>query len=193
MSLRERIGRLEPRERRLLNLMFVVFIVVVLVLIPLGLAAVVGARRSDNEQLRATVEAIESARQAVAEAEAQRDAIAARYRMPAPALASLLDGMARQSGIEIPESQDRAPTPHGKQFEERSTKILLRKVGMLGLAQFMERIEKSPYPVIVSRLNIRKRSTEPDSFDVEMIVSAFDRKASEKKEPAANKPAKEQG
>ena len=54
MSLSERIGRLEPRERRLLNLMLVVFIVVVLVVIPLGLAAVIGARRSDNEQLRAT-------------------------------------------------------------------------------------------------------------------------------------------
>jgi general secretion pathway protein M len=193
MSLRERIGRLEPRERRLLNLMFAVFIVLVLVVVPLGLAAVTGARKSENEQLRATVEAIESGRQAVAQAAAQRESITARYRTPAPVLASLLDEMARQSGLEIPESQDRAPVPHGKQFEERSTKILLRKVGMLGLVQFMERIENSPYPVIVSRLNIRKRSTEPDSFDVEMIVSAFDRKAADKKGGATTPPAKEPG
>ncbi|MBN1612276.1 MAG: hypothetical protein JW940_36930 [Polyangiaceae bacterium] len=193
MSLRERIGRLEPRERRLLNLMFVVFIIVVVVVVPLGLAAMTGARKSDNEQLRATVEAIESGRQAVAQAEAQREAIAARYRTPAPALAGLLDGMARQSGLEIPESQDRAPVPHGKQFEERSTKILLRRVGMLGLVQFMERIENSPHPVIISRLSVRKRSTEPDSYDVEMIVSAFDRKAAEKKESGTKQSAKEQG
>lgn len=193
MSLRERLGRLEPRERRLLNAMFVVFIIVIAIVIPLGLAAVTGARTSDNEELRTAVEAVESGRQAVAQAEAQREAIASRYRKAAPVLASMLDEMARQSGLEIPESQDRAVIPHGKQFEERSTKILLRRVGMLGLVQFIERIENSSFPVIVSRLNIRKRSTEPDSFDVEMIVSAFDRKASEKKETTKKQAVKGAG
>jgi general secretion pathway protein M len=182
MSLRERIGRLEPRERRLLNVMFVVFIAVVVLFIPLGLAATTSARRTDNDELRTAVEAIETGRHAVAQADAQRESITARYGKPA-----------RQSGVEIPESQDRAPVPHGKQFEERSTKILLRRVGMLGLVQFMERIENSPYPLIVSRLNIRKRSTEPDSYDVEMIVSAFDRKAPEKKETGKTQPTQEEG
>jgi general secretion pathway protein M len=64
----------------------------------------------------------------------------------------------------------------------------LRKVGMLKLVKLMERIETSGHPVMLSSLNIRKRAVEPDSFDVEMVVSAFDRKAPEPKKTEA-KPA----
>jgi hypothetical protein len=67
----------------------------------------------------------------------------------------------------------------------------LRRVGMLSLAKFLERIEKSSYPIVLSRLNIRKRGTEDDSFDVELIVSAFDRKEAGKKSDKKGKAAEE--
>ena len=84
--------------------------------------------------------------------------------------------------------------PDGKRYEERSTKIVLRKVGMLSLVTFMEKLETSGHPVTISRLNIRKRGTEPDSYDVEMIVSAFDRKPDTKKEKSkeAAEPSQEE-
>ena len=75
--------------------------------------------------------------------------------------------------------------PHGKRYDERSTKIVLRKVGMLKLVHLMEGIEKSGHPVTLSSLNIRKRAVEPDSYDVDMVVSAFDRKAPEPKKAEA--------
>ena len=65
--------------------------------------------------------------------------------------------------------------PHGKQYVERNTVIHLKKSGMAPIAKFLEAIEKSGYPVAVTRLNIRKRAGEPDSYDVEVGVSAFDR------------------
>ena len=46
---------------------------------------------------------------------------------------------------------------------------------MRPIAKFLEAIEKSGYPVAVTRLNIRKRAGEPDSYDVEVGVSAYDR------------------
>jgi general secretion pathway protein M len=46
---------------------------------------------------------------------------------------------------------------------------------MLPLAKFVESIEMSGYPVAVTRLNIRKRSGEADSYDVEFGVSSYDR------------------
>ena len=49
----------------------------------------------------------------------------------------------------------------------------------------MERIEQSGHPVSISRLNIRKRGTEQDSYDVELIISAYDRKS----EPKETKPS----
>lgn len=184
MSLAERIERLDPRERRLLGVLVAVVAALIVLAVPLGAAAVVSGRRSDAEALRDAIEQIHSERALIARAQAAREVVAQRYASPAPPLAGLLEQWAEQLGIQIPESQDRPVVPHGKNYEERSTKIVLRKVGMLNLAKFLEKIKLSPHPLSVDRLNVRKRGTEPDSFDVDMIVSAYDRKAKAPKQPA---------
>ncbi|MEB2311044.1 MAG: hypothetical protein OZ921_05370 [Sorangiineae bacterium] len=186
MSVGDRIERLEPRERRLLAILASVFIGMLLLALPLGTSAMVSSRQSDNEELQRVIASIESGRARVRKAKTDHDALLQRYATPAPPLASMLAGFAKEVEIEIPESQDRASVPHGKRYEERSTKIVLRKVGMLALAKFMEKIETSHFPVLISQLNIRKRSTEPDSYDVDMTVSAYDRKADSKPEKAAD-------
>lgn len=188
MSLRERIERLEPRERQLLGVLGVVLAVLILLLVPIGMSAMLSSQKSENEALRTAIDNIQKGRALVRKRAAERDAIAARYASPAPSLAGFLSKLAKETGIDIPESQDRAVIPHGKQYEERSTKIALRKVGMLHLVKFMEKIEQSPHPVLISRLNIRKRGTEVDSYDVEMIVSAYDRK-----KPSKTKNKKKKG
>lgn len=185
MALGDRLRQLEPRERQLLGLLSLIFLLLLLLAVPAGTAAVLGSKRAQNEALREAVDQIQANRAAVANRDRDRQEVAKRYGAPAPPLAAFLEKLAAQVKIEIPESQDRAVVPHGKRFEERSTKIVLRKVGMLALVKFMEQIAQSGPPVSVSRINIRKRATEPDSFDVEMIVSAFDRKAEEKKKDAA--------
>jgi general secretion pathway protein M len=177
VSLAERIDRLDARERQLLGVMFAVFIGIVVLLVPLGVTALVSSRSSETEELKQAVAAIQENRELVRKHNEEREVVLARYAQAAPPLAGFLDKLAKDSGIEIPESQDRAPVPHGKKFEERSTKIMLRKVGMLNLVKFMERIEQSGHPVMISRLNIRKRGTEQDAYDVEMFVSAFVRNA----------------
>ncbi len=188
MRLSERLSRLEPRERRLLGILGAVFGAMAFLAVPIGIAASVHARASENEALREAISGIDDARERVAKAQAAREAVTARYASPAPPLASFLAQIAREVQIEIPESQDRQAVPHGKRYTERSTKIMLRKAGMLKLIKLMERIETSGHPVTLSALNIRKRGTEPDSFDVDMVVSAFDRKAPEPKKGDA-KPA----
>jgi len=188
MRLSERLSRLEPRERRLLGILGAVFGAMAFLAVPIGIAASVHSRSSENEALREAITGIDDARERVAKAQAAREAVTARYASPAPPLASFLAQIAREVQIEIPESQDRQAVPHGKRYTERSTKIMLRKAGMLKLIKLMERIETSGHPLTLSALNIRKRGTEPDSFDVDMVVSAFDRKAPEPKKTDA-KPA----
>lgn len=187
MSLAERIERLEERERRLLTLLAVVAFVVLVLLFPLGVTAVLHTSRGDNDALRDAIDQISSSREVIERGRTVRQFLEDRYSRPAPPLASFLSGIASQTGVEIPETQDRAPVPHGKRYEEKSTKITLRKVGMLKIARFLERIEQSGHPVSVSQLTIRKRSIEPDSYDVDMVVSAFERKA----EKTAPKPEAE--
>ncbi|MFZ5894508.1 MAG: hypothetical protein ACOY0T_25825 [Myxococcota bacterium] len=186
MTLRERLARLEDRERRLLGILALVVGVIVLLLIPFGVAAMLHGDRGDNEALRDVIHQINASRAVAERSRAQHRAIEQRYSRPAPPLTSFLATLAKEVDVDIPESQDRPPVNHGKRYEEKSTKISLRKVGMLKLVKLMERIEQSGHPVSISQLNIRKRGLEPDSFDVDMVVSAYERKPDK---PAA-KPAK---
>jgi general secretion pathway protein M len=196
MDLGERMRQLEPRERQLLGILLSVVAVMFFLAVPVGVSALLASKRSDNQALEDVIEAIQAGRASVAARDRDKGKVAQRYANAAPPLASLLEKLAAAEKIEIPESQDRPVVPHGKRFEERSTKIVLHKVGMLPLVKFLEKLEQSGHPVSVSRLNIRKRGTEPDSYDVELIVSAFDRKAEEKKpaakdekKPAAKEPS----
>jgi general secretion pathway protein M len=188
MSLADRIALLEPRERRLLGILGGLFGFMVFLAIPIGIAASVHGQASENEALREAITSIEDAREQVQKVKAARDTVTQRYANPAPPLAAFLSKIAGEVEVDIPESQDRQAVPHGKRYTERSTKITLRKVGMFKLVKLLERIETSGHPVALSSLNIHKRASEPDSFDVDMVVSAFDRKAPEPKK-AEPKPA----
>lgn len=190
MSLAERLSRLEPRERRLLGLLGGVFGLLAFLAAPIAIAASVHRQANENEALRDSISSIEEARERVEKAQATRDAIKARYAQAAPPLAAFLAKVAADAQVEIPESQDRQAVPHGKRYSERSTKIVLRRVGMLKLIHLLESVEKSGYPMVLSSLNIRKRAIAPDSFDVDLVVSAFDRKAPE---PKKNEPQSADG
>jgi len=191
VTLADRIAQLDPREQRILNGVLIALAVLVVVLLPLGLTALEHSRRSENQALRDAADNLEDNRDQIERAKAEKAATVQRYAKPAPPLAAFLAGLASEAGVEIPESQDRQAIPHGKKYSERSTKLALRKVGMLKLAKFMERIEQSDYPVDISSLNIRKRGQDPDSYDVEMVVSAYDRSAAPDK--PAKKPAEAEG
>ena len=184
MSLRERLERLEERERRLLGIFVLVVAAVVVLLMPLAVTAALHRARSDNEALRDAITQISSERAMVERSRALHKAIEDRYSRPAPPLTSFLAKLAQDVKVEIPETQDRQPVPHGKRYEEKSTRITLRKVGMLKVARFMERVEQSGHPLSISQLTIRKRGLEPDSYDVDMVVSAFER---EPDKPAVDK------
>lgn len=181
MTLRERFEQLEERERKLLLIFLGVVGAMVVFLLPFALAMSVSSQASDNERIREIIQEIVDERKTLGQRQAEIDRVEKRYARKAPALASFLAQTADSVGIEIPETQDRATVPHGKVFKERVTKIRLRQVGMLALSNFMEKIENAPYPISISKLNIRKRGTKPDEFDAEMEISAFDREAPKKK------------
>jgi len=185
VKISDRFARLATRDQRLLNVVLLVVGVVVVVVMPIGLTVLVHSRSSENTALTEAANNISDSLDQIEKTKLEKAVTAARYAKPAPPLAAFLAGLASEVGIEIPESQDRQGVPHGKRYTERSTKMSLHKVGMLKLAKFMERIEQSGNPITISSLNIRKRGPEPDMYDVDMTVSAFDRAAA-----AAEKPKK---
>src|SRR5262245_61092299 len=121
MGLGERLEQLEPRERQLVSIFVTILAVLLLLALPAGVTALLSSKRSKNDSIRETIEAIQQGRTKVAQREKEKKDLIQRYSNQTPALASFLEKSAAQSGIEIPESQDRAPVPHGKRYDERST------------------------------------------------------------------------
>lgn len=176
MTLRERFEKLEPRERRLLGILGSILGAFLVLLGPIGVWGMLRARRSDNQDLRDRIDQVYEARAQVSERKAKRAALLARYAHPAPPLPGFIEEAAKENGATAAESQDRPETPHGKRYSERTTVVKIHKIGMLAIAKTLEKIEQSRHPVVISRLNIKPRAGEPDSYEVELGVSAYDRK-----------------
>jgi general secretion pathway protein M len=168
-------AELAPRERRLLTLFGVVFGVMLLFFVPFGVDAMLRSRRADNAALREAVTRVQAGRSAVKAKQAKREAVVARYAKRAPKLGGFLEQLAKEQAIELPEVQDKPEFPIGKRYVERATALRLRKVGGLAFLKFLEKIEQSGFPVAVTRLNVRKRGGDHDSYDIELAVSAYDR------------------
>ncbi|MFO0673624.1 MAG: hypothetical protein U0235_29070 [Polyangiaceae bacterium] len=168
------IANMNPREQRLATLLGAVLGFLLVIGLPAFLQFMVFSRKSDNEALREAIQQIQSARGRIRERQSTRDSIVQRYAAKAPPLAGFIEQTARAQKLEVTDSQDRQ-LPAGKRYTERLTIIHLKKAGMYGIAKFIEGLENKGYALRVGRLNVRKRTGEPDSYDVEVGVSAWDR------------------
>lgn len=185
MSLAERFSKLEPRERTLLLGFGGTVVAAVFLFLPIYLWQTVGSARDQNQEIRDFLEKVSESRDKIAKKKAQKDALLARYAKKMPPLATFVEDAAKANSITIEESSPKPDVPHGKKYVEHVLSVKLRKVGLLGLVRTLEKIEKSNYPVAVTRLNIKPRSNEPDTYDVDAFISHFESKDVKKEKPAA--------
>ncbi len=173
----ERWG-LNPREQRVATIALFVFAGILLLGIPVGLSSLVSSRRAENEELKEALSAVNGARSKIRERQERKNSIVHRYQKKAPNLGGFLEQKASAAKLSVADSTDRPDVNHGKQYVERHTVIHLKNSGMGPIVRFLEDLEKSEYPISVTRLNIRKRTGEPDSYGpIEIGVSAYDRNA----------------
>ena len=163
MPIFERWG-LNPREQRLATITVYVLIVVLVLLVPVGLSTLVSSRRAENDELKEALSAVNGSRTKIRERQDRKASISARYAKKPPQLGGFLEQNAATAKVQVSDSVDRPDVPHGKQYVERHTVIHLKNTGMGPIAMFLEGLEKSEYPVSDTRLNIRKRKGDPDSY-----------------------------
>lgn len=181
MSFADRLAQLDARERRLLGILGATCLGLALVAGPVAVNMIANGKRDDNQRLRDAITQIQSSRTGLRKQDDVRRVVETKYATPAPALAPMLEEIAKKHEVEIPETQDRPSVLHGKHYEERQTKITLRKVPIRKLVLFLEGVVQAKPTISLSRLEIKRRGTETDAYDVEVIVSAFDRKDDKKK------------
>lgn len=190
-SIFERWG-LNPREQRVATIALFFLAGVLFLAVPVGLASLVSSRGAENEELKEALTTVNGARAKIRERQERKSSIATRYAKKTPQLGGFLEQNASAAGVQIAESSDRPDVQHGKQYVERHTVIRLKNTGMGPIARFLEALEKSEYPISVTRLNIRKRAGEDDSYGpVEIGVSTYDRNTPTP--PAAADPSDDEG
>lgn len=180
MTLQERFAKLEPRERTLLLALMGVFAAIIVLGVPIALYKTVTDLRDGNQEVRDVIDNVLESREKLEKRKAEKDAQASRYARTPPNMATFLEDAARANEVELAETTTRADIPHGKKYIERVTQSKMRKTGLRGLSKTLERIARSGYPVAITRLEIKPKVGEPDSYDVELNVSAYEKKSDKK-------------
>jgi general secretion pathway protein M len=190
VTLQERISKLEPRERTLL-MGFAAFVAALIFLgLPYLLLKSVSDKRGENQEIRDYIDKVNESRSKIEQKRSQRDSLLARYAKTVPA--NFIEEAAKQNNVEIADTNKKPDIPHGKKFVEHVELIHIHKAGLLGLSKMLERIETAGYPLAVTRLDVKPRAGEADSYDVEAGISTFERKPDTTK-PGSDKNAKPDG
>lgn len=176
MSIEARLNKLDDRERKLLGALGGVAAVLLLLVLPIALLGMLSSRQGENDDIRAVLSEIDDARSTISDRKAKAGAVVAKYSNPAPTLAGFIEQAAKAHSLTAADTQDKPETPHGKLYTERYTAVKMHKISLLPFVQMLEQIESSGHPVAVTRLNIRPRPNEPDQYETEVGISAYDRK-----------------
>jgi hypothetical protein len=183
-KLRDRWERLSSRERMLVSAMGVTFVVMVTLIVGFFITDGLATFQGRNDDMRQALRDIELHRATYVKAKAKTAQLETRLGKTPIQLGGYLEQAAKESGVEIPESNDRPAVASGKHYTERSVDLRLRQVKLEALAKFLKRIETGPNLVIVTALNIKTRDDKHEDLDVEMTVSTYERAVEKKEKPS---------
>ncbi len=178
MTISARLNKLDEREQKLLMALGIVAGVILLLVAPIALVMSISSKKSENEEVRSVIASIDDARSTIHERKAKAAAIVAKYANPTPPLAGFIEQAAKAHSLTAADTQDKPDTPHGKTYNERFTVVKMHKIGMKAFVDMLQQMETSGHPLVVSRLNIKPRPNEPDQYEIELGISAYDRKDS---------------
>lgn len=189
-SVGQRFRSLSTREQVLVNAMLGTAVVLVLVLAVVLMQRKVNALERRVEANDQVLTDLATGGQEYLEQRREREREEARFDKELPPLPGLLERLAGESGIEIPESRERPDDPIGKKWIRKSVEVRLRRVGLKAFTDFMVKIENENrrIPIAITHLTVKRRAAEPDSYDVEITVSAYQKaKLSKKKKSEPEK------
>jgi Tfp pilus assembly protein PilO len=183
--LQNRWEALEPRERRLVALLGLTFVVCVFGYVGFTITDGLAELGRKNEQARSDLRLIAERHDDLLEAKFRQQGEGDPFRAEAPPLATYLEEIAKEVGVQIPESSERPPSTKGR-FQERTIDVKLRGLTVDQLAQFLRRVETRSLQVVTQRVYVRTTFSQKDKMDVELTVAAFERthKADGKKDKA---------
>ncbi|MFH0901190.1 MAG: hypothetical protein V2A73_11240 [Pseudomonadota bacterium] len=182
-DIRRRMERLAPRERRLIALLTLTALVLSTAFGGSLVRKGISEAEANNAAMRDALENLSQNREKLI---AARHSGAPAEVKDAPPLATYLDTIANETGVQIPETTERSPTTKGK-VTERAVDIKLRGITLQQLAEFLRQVETRSQRVLTQRLFVKPRFNARDTLDVELTVAAFEQAKSAKSEGRSEK------
>lgn len=190
-SLKNIIAGLSPRERRLVALMGLLFVVFFVFIIVFIFNSKIGDLEEETEQLTASLKLLEEKAADYKERLATSNQSANRATQKPTPLPTLVDKACKKLELEMPDVKELPDQRHGTQWLEHAVELSIREIDLLKLTQFMEEVElnRKRFPIAISKLEINKRKRpEGYAFHVTMTISTYEQEAGEAsslKRPAA--------
>jgi F0F1-type ATP synthase membrane subunit b/b' len=179
-ALRDRFERLSQRERTMVTALGITFVVMVTLIVGFLVTDGLSTLAERNADMRQALKDLDTHREGYLKAKAKSSQLETRIGKQPVQLSGYLEQAAKESGVEIPESNERAATAAGKLFVERSVELRLKSVRLEALAAFLKKIETGPNLVLVTQLSVRTRDDKHEELDVELTVSTWDHAPKEK-------------
>lgn len=173
--LRDAFDGLSARERSLLALLGAVVVMLLLLFGAYTLYDRIDSLEEKNQAMEKALSDIAKKRGPYLSARARQAQLDSRIGNSPLSLSGFLEGVAKESSIEIRETNPRTPEPIGKKYIQQSVDLRLGRVKLEPLLKFMHRLETYPSNlVLVTQLSIRARDDKHEEFEVDMTVSTYE-------------------
>jgi len=175
-NLRSRWERLSERERMAVGALGLLVVAVAMVIVGFVIGGNLSAIQSDNDRMRDALNALDTHKDQYLRMRSKVSQLEARLSRGQVQLGGLLETAARETAVEIAETNERQPVPvANKKYLERAVDLRIPKVSLDALARFLRKIETGPNLVVVTALNVRTRDDRHEDLSVEMTVSTWER------------------
>lgn len=166
---------LSGRERRLLEIMAVVFIAIVIILPMYVAISSISDIETENGEITQVLQDIHRSEPRLRQQKADRIAVEKLYQRKAPSLGGFLEERAQQYGVTGLGITDQPNLDMGA-YSRRSVRVSLPVVELRPLIEMLADIENSSYPVSIEQIQMtggRMRT----GYTVKLGVNAYDREA----------------
>ena len=168
------LGRLSPRERRLVALAGGAVVVFAVAILWLTIGRSLDHRAHRIETKRRQLAEIASLTVGFKAHEAQRNDLERRLKQNSVSLFTYLGELAKKQGLEIGSMNDKGgqPLSEASRISERSVEVTFTRISLPKLVQFLTEVEAGQGLVKVTHMQVRPRSDEP-VLDAWLIVSTY--------------------
>ncbi|HSD09872.1 MAG TPA: hypothetical protein VLF14_02745 [Candidatus Binatia bacterium] len=177
-NLQHAYARLAPRERLFVAIGAAVFASFVIFLIAYKAQAAKSTLRARIVAKQHQLEQVEAFRSAFLELKRQTDALTSKS-VGSNGLYATLDGIVTKKlgHDKVSSMAPSTPKTIGDQYVEDSVNVQLVGITLQQTVELLYELDQSPAPLHVSRLQMKKRVSDPYQFDVTFAVSSVTAKA----------------